>query len=86
MIIQFNSIQFWFISVPILQPEGQLQKQYNTNNNGQRTGQKWNRHNKNKETKEFLNNLLENLNYINENNVTSRCDDDSMQFNSIIIH
>jgi hypothetical protein len=27
--IQFNSIQFWFISVPNQQPDGQLQKQHN---------------------------------------------------------
>jgi hypothetical protein len=30
-----NSIQFWFINVPSQQPDGQLQKQHHTNNNGQ---------------------------------------------------
>jgi hypothetical protein len=34
--------------VPILQPEGQLEKQRNTNNNGQWSGHKWNIQNKNK--------------------------------------
>jgi hypothetical protein len=32
---QFNSIQFKFINVPALQPEGQLQNQHNTDNNGE---------------------------------------------------
>jgi hypothetical protein len=31
--IRFSSIQFKFINVPILQPEGKLQKQHNINNN-----------------------------------------------------
>jgi hypothetical protein len=29
ILIQFYSIQFWFINVPSQQPDGQLQKQHN---------------------------------------------------------
>jgi hypothetical protein len=29
IIIQFNSIQLWFINVPSQQPDGQLQKKHN---------------------------------------------------------